>query len=336
MRIPVRLAWVLLVSTFFTAGLLRRFHESTPLSPYAPAAVGSLLFALIVFLGLVALRERDAGAVPGPGIRLGSLTPVLLMLLVEKWVSITLYQPAAWLVVPAEADEPTADALFRALAGFGLLVTCGLVATFSRPSRRRTWATCRPARLAKGLVAAAVVVALAYAVLALIGLSMRAPLALRWGTTPGPWGWIVGGQALRALAEEAYYRGLLLWEMDRIAPRLGARGPAARRWFALLFVGALFGMEHVTLYPTPAISAREAAFASALAVLLGLLVYAGRDLGLVTGVHAWINWLILGAAPRFETMTGEPALPPGSYISVALLLAFGAAWVVGRRRRSGG
>ena len=78
MRIPLSLAWLLVLLTFFTAGLLRQFHGGTPHSPYVPPVVGSLLFAGIFFLLLVSAREWRSGAVPGAGIRLGSIVPILL------------------------------------------------------------------------------------------------------------------------------------------------------------------------------------------------------------------------------------------------------------------
>ena len=48
--------------------------------------------------------------------------------------------------------------------------------------------------------------------------------------------WIVGGQAILAFAEELYYRGLLLNEMERLSPRLGVRSAAGSRpeWSASL------------------------------------------------------------------------------------------------------
>jgi hypothetical protein len=84
LRIPRALAWLLIAMGLFTAGLLRKFHDLTPASPFLSPVVGSLLFACVLFLFLVAARERLIGPAPGPGIRLGSITPILLMLLLEK------------------------------------------------------------------------------------------------------------------------------------------------------------------------------------------------------------------------------------------------------------
>ncbi len=93
MRVPVSLAWVIMALFVFTAGLLRRFNEHIPESPFLHPLAGNLLFAAIFVLLLVASRERTMGAVPGRGVRLGSLTPLLLMLLIEKWISLGFYEP---------------------------------------------------------------------------------------------------------------------------------------------------------------------------------------------------------------------------------------------------
>jgi hypothetical protein len=61
------------------------------------------------------------------------------------------------------------------------------------------------------------------------------------------------------------------------------------------------------------------------------------NLHLAAGVHAWINWLLLGAVPFFVDEGGQPALPAGTYIGLTLILTFGLVFlqqrVRGRRRR---
>ncbi len=46
-----------------------------------------------------------------------------------------------------------------------------------------------------------------------------------------------------------------------------------------------------------------------------------------TGLHTWINWLLLGAAPYFVDAAGRPALAPGTYIGLTLILAFGLTFL---------
>ena len=145
MRIPRWLAWSLITLTFLTAGLIRQFHEEIPTSPYISPAAGSLLFASVLFLLLVSAREQRLGAARGPGVRLGSLTPLLLMLLGEKWVSLTLYHPTFYWISPASAPPPLLDAYYRAFSGAGLLAVVLLVSRFSAPSGRRAWRCSRPA-----------------------------------------------------------------------------------------------------------------------------------------------------------------------------------------------
>lgn len=334
MRIGIGLAWVLIGGTFFTAGLLRGFHELTPRAPFAPAAVGSLLFAAILFLLLVSAREWRVGASPGPGIRFGSIAPLLLMLLVEKWVSVSLYNPVYAALAPENAAEPFHDAMFRTLAGWGLLATVILVAQLSRPAARRTWATCRPSTLLAGLGLAAVIIAATYVLVAGLAVAFGARPQMSRTPLDGLGMWILGGQAVRSFAEEVYYRGLILWEMERLAPRLGARSPAARRWVALIPTALLFGMEHAASTAHGSLAARELLFAVALGVLLGMVILALRNLGVAWGVHLWINVLLLGPAPHFVDGLGHSLLPAGSYVGIALAFSFVAVWWLKGRRRA--
>jgi membrane protease YdiL (CAAX protease family) len=267
------LAWALLVLTFFTAGMLRQFHEGTPHSPYIPPVVGSLLFAANLFLLLVAAREWRRGAVPGAGVRLGSLTPILLMLLIEKWVSLTLYNPIFYWLAPRGSSMALLDAQFRAFAGLGLILVCLLVGWFSAPALRKTWRRARPSRWPAAAAATLLVVAVVYLVLGGAAWALGGGLRLYWPQLTPLLVWVLGGQAVLAFAEELYYRGLLMNEMERLAPRLGARSPTARRWIALLFTSVLFGMEHLRVAPSSWDHlARQFVFTVALGLLLGLLI----------------------------------------------------------------
>jgi len=323
----------MLALTFFTAGILRQFHDNTPHSPYIPPVVGSLLFAGLFFLLLVAAREWRRGAVPGPGVRLGSVTPVLLMLLIEKWVSLALYNPIFYFVTHAGAKAEILDAQFRAFAGVGLLLVCLLVAPLSTPTARKVW---RRARFARWPIAAAstvFVVLGTYLLLGTLAWVLGGRLSLKWPAFSPLLPWIIGGQAVLALAEEVYYRGLLLSEMERLAPRLGARRPPARRWVALISTSLLFGMEHLTMSTSWNVMGRQLVFTVSLGLLFGLLAMMTANLHYVSGIHAWINWLLLGAAPFFTDPAGRPALPAGTYIGVALMLAFIQAYLWRRLRR---
>ena len=72
---------------------------------------------------------------------------------------------------------------------------------------------------------------------------------------------------------------------------------------------------------------RQLIFAVSLGLLFGLLVMLSANLHYAAAIHAWINWLLLGAAPFYVDGAGQPALPAGTYIGVALILAFVQAYV---------
>lgn len=325
---------MLIVLTLLTAGLLRQFHDQTPRSPYVPPVVGSLLFVGVFFLLLVSAREWRLGASPGRGIRLGSLTPLLLMLIMEKWISLSLYNPVFYAFSPAGASDAQLDAMYRAFAGVGLLLMCLLFAWFSRPAARAVRDRVRPSRYLAAAGVVGIAVAGTYGLFALLSASTGAGFRLALPEADGLLGWVGGGQAILAFAEEIYYRGLLLGELKRLAPRLGIRSRAGRRWTAIALTSVLFGMEHfATTTDVPAM-ARQMIFTVALGLLLGILVEVTANLHLSAGVHAWINWLLLGAVPVFVGRDGGPALAAGPYIGVSLIFVFCLVTVLVRRSGS--
>jgi hypothetical protein len=331
-RLPIPVAWLLISLALFTAGLLRRFHDRIPESPFLHPLVGNLLFAAIFVLLLVAARERSRGAVGGSGVRLGSLMPLLLMLLIEKWVSLGLYDPLFHWIVPPTVPPELADAQYRTMAGAGLLAVCLLLARLSAPTRRKTWRRVRPGRWPRAAVEVTAVVVGTYALLGGLAWALGGPLKLSWPEPTPLLGWVVGGQAVLALGEELYYRGLLLCEFERLAPRLGIRSAVGRRWISVGATSVLFAMEHMDLSQPWSAALRQFVFTACLGALFGLLVAVSANLHLTAGIHAWINWLLLGAAPHFVNASGEPALPAGTYIGLTLILAFLMAFAFRRPR----
>jgi membrane protease YdiL (CAAX protease family) len=189
----------------------------------------------------------------------------------------------------------------------------------------------RPARWPAALAGFAIVVLGVYLVLGGLIAAFGSFPRLRWPSSSSLLAWILGGQALRAFSEEYYYRSLLLAETQRLAPRLGARGPAAARWAALIPTSMLFGLEHVALGPPWEGPLRAAVFTLGVGLLFGILMLVTENLPFVAGMHAFVNWLVLGGLPRFVDETGRAALPAGTYVGVALALAFVLAFVVQRR-----
>jgi len=289
----------MLVLGFATAAILRQFHDRVLASPMTTPVVGSLLFAAIVLLLLVTAREWRVGAVAGPGVRLGSITPLLLMLLIEKWIALYVFPPFIAWVSPRDVSDLLDDAVYRGLAGVVLIGTCLLVGRFSLPTMRKTLRRARPIRWPVAAIGIVIVVGACYLLIGTLSGLLGGELRLDFPRSEPLLYWVLGGQAVLAFAEELYYRGLLMSEMERLAPRLGMRKPAARRWTALLFTAGLFGLEHLTLQESWSASLRELVFAVSLGVLFGILVMVSTNLHFAAGTHAWINWLLLGAVPYY-------------------------------------
>jgi len=335
LRIPRALAWLLVIMAMFTAGLLRQFHDLTPTSPFLAPAVGSLLFACVLFLVLVAVRERQIGAAPGPGVRLGSLTPILLMLLVEKWISSGFYQPIFAIVAPANLPDAAADAWFRAMCGAGLLAIVVLSSRFSRPAAAWVRARLAGRSAVSGIGSVAIAIGGIGLILVPVAWAFGSSISVLSLAPQGPLLVVLFGQAVIALGEETYYRGLLLGELLRLGPRLGLHAPAARRWVALGLTSLLFGMEHLGLSSGGDDAARQLIFALALGTLLGMVVLLTENLWFAAALHAWINWLLLGAVPTLGFGPAKAALPPGASISLVLIAAFVTAFVLQRRTARG-
>ena len=334
MRLPIWLGWLLLAGTVFTAGWLRQSHDRTPASPFLPPLVGSLLFAGLIVLLLVAWRERSLGVTRGKGIRLGSLTPLMLILLIEKWISSGTYSALFHAVAPRGASDALLDAYFKAFIGIALVGVCIAVAWMTPSTRNRVIRMAHPARWPIAGAGGLLIIAGMYLILTLLGLALGGALSLRWPDNSTVVWWSVGGQALLAFAEELYYRGLVLFELLRIAPRLGLRAPTSRRWFALLTSSFLFSIEHLPLDRPMEELMRHGVFTLSLGLLLGIIVLITRNLHFAAAIHAWINWLQLRAAPQLIDSAGEPALPLNTYIAIALVLALVLAFTMsGRRQR---
>jgi membrane protease YdiL (CAAX protease family) len=257
------------------------------------------------------------------------------MLLVEKWVSSGFYGPLFSLIAPVDLADDAADAWFRLMCGLGLLLIAAVVSRFSRPAA--SWARARlfGTKAVTGIAAASFAIAGAGACLALLGLALGSSVGLRPPHAQGPLLVVLAGQAVIALAEETYYRGLLLGELLRLAPRLGLKPAAARRWIALGLSSILFGIEHVGMASGWDDGARQLIFALALGALLGMIVLLTDNLWLAASLHAWINWLLLGAIPEIAYGPAGSALPPGVTVSMALIAAFVVAFVLQRRTLAG-
>ena len=226
--------------------------------------------------------------------------------------------------------------LFRSLmCGVGLLAIVAMSSRFSRPATAFVRARLLGRKAFVGIGSAAIGIGGVALLLAPIARAFGSGVSVLPPQTQGPLIAVVLGQAAIALAEETYYRGLLLGELLRLAPRLGIRAPALRRWVALGLTSLLFGMEHLGSTSGWDDGARQLVFALALGTLLGMMVLLTENLWFAASLHAWINWLLLGAAPRLAFGPSKAGLPAGASVSLALIAAFVTAFALQRRAARG-
>src|SRR5262249_3802674 len=128
MAVSRRLAWAILLAAILTAGLLRQFHSAIPTSPFLPAPIGSLLFFLIVILFLVFAKgwgRRQEIPYAGEGlsqVNFLAMLPLLIALMLEKWVSITIYGPLWGAINGPRLRADLYNVLYLLESAVGLLV----------------------------------------------------------------------------------------------------------------------------------------------------------------------------------------------------------------------
>jgi membrane protease YdiL (CAAX protease family) len=335
MIVSRRLAWLILLGGILTAGILRQFHETIPSSPFLPWPIRSLLFFLVLVLFLTFARgwgRRQEIPYAGAGltrVNFLAFVPLLIALMLEKWVSITFYRPLFYTINGTEMPSRKFDALYvidrRSVCSSS---PCSSSLSFAASFRCSAAIWPHPGSswrsgIAVGL--AGVFGGLA----ALLTLSGAEGFALRWSGF-GRWSvLILAGQALIAMAEELYYRGLLQTELAFLLPSLGV-GRRRVRWLtAVLLISLAFAIEHVVWSESPSQDVRRFVFTLGCAFFLGTLMALLDNLWLNAACHLVLNFFSLGLDPatrggglQFVNDVGQPIFEPSIYISLFLILIF--------------
>lgn len=338
MIISRRLAWVTLIAAIVTAGVLRQFHAAIPAASFLPAPVGSLLFVLVLILGVLFARtwgQRQEIPYAGPDlarVNLLALVPLLIALMLEKWISITFYERAFTWINGTKLSATAWSRLFVLESAIGLGVVClFLLPMFRRlfPLLGRALALRRIPAALLGLGAALVCL---YGGLALLfRLTAPGDVALQWSGFGRTGGLLLLGQAAIAITEEIYYRGILQTELAFLLPAMGVVRERVRIMAAIALISIAFALEHVVPTGDPVQDGRRALFAFSCSLLLGMLLLVRGNLWLCAGCHCAINLLALTSDPRhgglrFVDGTGRPLLAPQVYIVLLFVLIFVALY----------
>ncbi len=320
------------------ASLLRTFNDHTPRLPFLPGPFASLLFWAA--LGLLALhlveRRRDRDLMPdierGTGLTLAMVVPFLVVLFVEKWVTVELLDRAfAWIDVTF-ADDRAADAAYRLWTGLALagvaLALYRVPRQVARKFERRTDAS----RVipALGIFAAATLAAglLFVAIPIMAGVVNVAPPA-----APGPgFTLMVAAQVVRGAAEELYFRGLLQTVLLRLLWQTGIPQGRIASLIAISTVSLGFTIEHWDPSVPFAAARSELIWVFAISSILGLMLETSRNLYLTMLAHTQLNLIVAGLLPQPLSLEGAPLLQPVVPATVFLMLLFVGIVIAHRRR----
>lgn len=335
--LPVPLAVGLLFAALAASSLLRAFHAATP--RLFPGPAGSVLGVAVLFFAAVHLRARRRGAdrLAPPGdstarLTIGKLTPLLLLLFTEKWITVTLLDHAYDWIGARLTDPRAADAVYRlwtalALAGVALAGVVLLRQVATRIAR-----LLQPERVRFALITLA---AAGAASAAALGSLAAVSGASRWSGPVAGGGLLLligGAQLVRGAVEEFYYRGLIQTAMVRLLAEAGLGEGRLARTLAIAAVALGFTIEHVD----PAAPWRRALpgllFVLAMGALLGLLLETSRNLYLVMLTHGAVNAVIVGLVPLPLAGDGGPLVSPGAVVMLLMVLAFFGVVLSHRRR----
>ena len=260
--------------------------------------------------------------------------PLLIGLMLEKWISITFYGPLFHRINGESMRPLTFEALYVVESAVGLLV----VILMLLPLFRRLFPLLRQLFAPSGVLVAALGIGAALAclfagLLLLLRLAGAGGIRLEWKGFGDPV-LVLGGQALIAFAEEFYYRGILQSELTFLLPSLGVTGNRARKLVAVVLISMAFALEHLVWADTYSEDFRRVLFTFGCSFFLGVLLALLGNLYLNAACHFVLNVFALGldAATRggglqFVDDRGRPFFEPSLYIFLFLALLFVFAYV---------
>jgi membrane protease YdiL (CAAX protease family) len=327
------LAWILLIAGFFVSGLLRQWHHRGP----ALGLLSLLLILLLVFLYRARWPDRRStlrGRVPVP-----MLLSFLLLVVGEKWFALVFMDPQLLWIPRLIENDYMADATYRLMTGLGLLAVClgGLLFLF-----RPLWPQLR-SLLAPGALARAALVLGGSLVLLYVGLfgflfaiREQLPFKVVYYDVDRIVVVMLLAQAVRAVSEELYFRGILQEGLVPFLATMGVRSSRLAKMVAVALVSLLFVLEHAHLEGDLGVVVRQLAFVLFLSVLFGLTLVISRSLYLAMGFHFVVDLFVMRGGLVFMDMrNGVEIFQPRDFILLHAVLLFVVLFAVtGHRRRA--
>jgi membrane protease YdiL (CAAX protease family) len=285
--------------------------------------------ALMLLVGLALLRRSRLAIrhrAPGEGVPVLELVPLAVAVLGVQFV----VQHAWTLLGSWTASVP----LHRLGMGGALLVALLALILLVPRFRADLWEYASLQRLRKGLYFTVSVLVVVYGILLWLGVAVAGPkqVHLQVPRVLGVTVLLVMAQAIIALGEEIFYRGVLQGEVSRLLVRAGMGNPRDRRLVSVGAVSVLFGLEHVGPGMTREVFLATFLYAFAMSVLFGFLFHLTGNLAVCSLAHLFNNLTVLGLGPAVTVPGPMAAFPEAVYLTSFLAVTFVFLFLLGRDR----
>ncbi len=293
-----------------------------------PISLAVMLLAVV----LLFFRRRVEERASRPGVRLLDLAPLAVAVLGVQIVIENAWRLlAGWTASPPVPPSLSAP-LHRLGMGGALLVALAVLLLLVPRFRMRLWEYASMDRLRSGLYFTVAVLVVVYAVLLWIGLLVAGPKQIHLDVPPifPLTAMLILGQAVIALGEEIFYRGMLQGEVSRVLVKAGLQNPRHRRLIALGAVSVLFALQHVG--PGMAMGTFVATFlyAFCMSLLFGFLFELTGNLAVCALAHFFNNLVVLGLGPAVTLPGSVAAFGDGVYLTSFLVMTFVFLFLLGR------
>jgi len=222
--------------------------------------------------------------------------------------------------VPQELVAP----LHRLGMGGALLIALAALMLLVPRLRRRLRECAAARRLRSGLYFTVAVLVVVYGILVWVGVLVAGPNQLQLSMPPviAVTAMLILGQAVIALGEEIFYRGILQGEVSRILVKAGVENPRNRRMLALGTVSVLFALEHVGPGMTREMFLATLLYAFCMSLLFGFLFELTGNLAVCSLAHFFNNLIVLGLGPMVWIPGPLAAFGDGVYLMAFLTVTF--------------
>ncbi|TDI13800.1 MAG: CPBP family intramembrane metalloprotease [Acidobacteria bacterium] len=287
-----------------------------------PTVVAVILLSLLLFFRRderEALPSLQAGTVP-----LMDLVPLAVAVLgVQVVVDNAWSFLGRWTASPAIPQELAAP-LHRLGMGGALLLALAILMLLVPRLRRRLRECAAARRLRSGLYFTVAVLVVVYGILVWVGVLVAGPNQVRLSMPPvfAATALLIVGQAVIALGEEIFYRGILQGEVSRVLVKAGVENPRNRRMLALGAVSLLFALEHVGPGMTREMFLATFLYAFCMSLLFGFLFELTGNLAVCSLAHFFNNLIVLGLGPVLWIPGPLAAFGDGVYLMAFLSITF--------------